>query len=355
MLCEIHCLPGERVTKKPTMSDVAVACGVSQATVSLVLNNAPGTRISAATREAVLHKAAEIGYSTAARRVERRPLIAMLINDVTSSPHVAGLIEGVAEAANELGFLVSVMPSAGDEESEHAALDYLATLPVAGVVYARLITQQVEVPARLSEWPAVLLNCYMVDEALPSVVPGDLAAGMQATLSMIEAGHTRIAYIGGEDSIEASRERIKGYRRALAMRDIPVDPHLILKGGWTIRGGYNAFKQLRTLREPPTAICCFCDRTAMGVYAAAAEAGLSIPRDISVIGFDNESYTADMLPPLTTMELPHTDMARYAVEKLAEIIATPRSRRDSARMKLECEMIKRESVAIRAENRLIRS
>jgi LacI family transcriptional regulator len=257
------------------------------------------------------------------------------------------LIEGVAEAANELGFLVSVMPSAGDEESEHAALDYLATLPIAGVVYARLITQQVDIPPRLSEWPAVLLNCYSVEADLPSVVPGDLAAGMQATLSLLDAGHTRIAYIGGEDSIEASRERIKGYRRALAMRDIPVDPQLIVKGGWTIRGGYDAFKRLRTLAEPPTAICCFCDRTAMGVYAAAAELGLSIPRDLSVIGFDNEAYTADMLPPLTTMELPHTDMGRYAVEKLAEIIAAPRAPRENFRMKLECEMIGRESVAAR--------
>ena len=339
--------PGIKLTKKPTMSDIAVACGVSQATVSLVLNNAPGTRISAATREAVLHKAAEIGYSTAARRVDRRPLIALVINDVTSSPHVAGLIEGVAEAANELGFLVSVMPSAGDEESEHAALDYLATLPIAGIVYARLITQQVDIPARLSEWPAVLLNCYSNEGTFPSVIPGDLAAGLQATLSLIDAGHTRIAYIGGEDSIEASRERIKGYRRALTTRDIPVDHQLILKGGWTIRGGYDAFKRLRTLAEPPTAICCFCDRTAMGVYAAAAEAGLSIPRDMSVIGFDNEAYTADMLPPLTTMELPHTDMGHYAVEKLAEIIAAPRAPRENLRMKLECEMIRRESVAAR--------
>jgi LacI family transcriptional regulator len=213
------------------------------------------------------------------------------------------------------------------------------------VIYARLITQQVTVPPRIAEWPTVLLNCYAADEPFASVVPGDLAAGMKATLSMIDAGHTRIAYIGGEDSIEASRERIKGYRRALMMRDIPVDPALILKGGWTIRGGYNAFKRLRLLADPPTAICCYCDRTAMGVYSAAAEARLSIPGDISVIGFDNESYTPDMLPPLTTMELPHIDMARYAVEKLAEIIAAPRLRRENYKMKFECEMVERQSIA----------
>ncbi|MDQ0322393.1 LacI family transcriptional regulator [Pararhizobium capsulatum DSM 1112] len=333
------------MSKKPTMSDIATTCGVSQATVSLVLNNAPGTRISASTREAVLRAAADLGYSTPARRIDRRPLIAMLINEVTSSPHVAGLIEGAAEAANELGYLLSVMPTDADEAAEHAALDHLATMPIAGVIYARLITQQVTLAPQLVEWPTVLLNCYAVDTPLPSVVPGDLSAVMKATLSLIDAGHTRIAYIGGEDSIEASRERIKGYRRALTMHDIPVDNHLIIKGRWTIQGGYAAFKRLQALDEPPTAICCFCDRIAMGVYEAAKEAGLSIPRDLSVIGFDNESYSGDMLPPLTTMQLPHADMARYAVEKLAEMIAAPRMRHDNHRVKLECDMIVRQSVA----------
>jgi len=333
------------VTKKPTMSDIAIACGVSQATVSLVLNNAPGTRISPATREAVLGAAARMGYSTPARRIDRRPLIAMLINEVTSSPHVAGLIDGAGEAANELGYLLSVMPTAADEEAEQAALEHLATLPVAGIIYARLITQQVTVPAQLGDRPTVLLNCYATDRPLPSVVPGDLSAVMKATLSLIEAGHTRIAYIGGEDSIEASRERIKGYRRALTMHDIPVDNRLIIKGRWTIQGGYAAFKRLQALDQPPTAICCFCDRIAMGVYEAAKETGLKIPRDLSVIGFDNESYSGDMLPPLTTMELPHADMARYAVEKLAEMIAAPRARHDNHKVKLECEMIVRQSVA----------
>lgn len=333
------------MTKKPTMSDIAIACGVSQATVSLVLNNAPGTRISPATREAVLGAAARMGYSTPARRIDRRPLIAMLINEVTSSPHVAGLIDGAGEAANELGYLLSVMPTAADEEAEQAALEHLATLPVAGIIYARLITQQVTVPAQLGDRPTVLLNCYATDRPLPSVVPGDLSAVMKATLSLIEAGHTRIAYIGGEDSIEASRERIKGYRRALTMHDIPVDNRLIIKGRWTIQGGYAAFKRLQALDQPPTAICCFCDRIAMGVYEAAKEAGLKIPRDLSVIGFDNESYSGDMLPPLTTMELPHADMARYAVEKLAEMIAAPRARHDNHKVKLECEMIVRQSVA----------
>lgn len=337
--------PDAPVPKKPTMTEIAAACGVSQATVSLVLNNAPGTRISATTRAMVLKKAAEMGYHVAHRTAGRRPVIAMLINDVSSTPHVAGLIEGVSEAANEAGFLVTVLPTAGDDEAEESAIGFLAALPVAGVIYARLVTQEVVLPARLADWPCILLNCYVDRDRVPSVVPGDQAAGLTAVLSLLDAGHRRIAFIGGEDSIEASRERLKGYKRALATRDVPYDPALVVKGGWTIAGGYKALKRLLTYPDPPTAVFCFCDRTAVGVYNAAAEAGLVVGRDLSVIGFDNEAFTADMLPPLTTMELPHTDMARQAVEDLVAMIDRQKAPTRPTRLKFDCEMIQRQSVS----------
>ncbi len=333
------------MTRKPTMSDIAAACGVSQATVSLVLNNAPGTRISTATREAVQRRAQAVGYQATRRAVDRHPLIAMLINDVICSPHVAGLIDGVADAAADLGFLLSVMPTGGDDGMERAALDHLAAMPVAGVIYTRLITQAVVPPPQLAVWPAVLLNCHAVGDALPSVVPGDLAAGTAATLALIDAGHRRIAFIGGEDAIEASRERLRGYRQALAQRGIAADAALVIKAGWTITSGFHAMRRLLALPDPPTAVFCFCDRTAMGVYNAAQAAGLAIPDDLSVIGFDNEAYTADMLPPLTTMELPHADMARHAVEVLAGLIAAPQTQPRHSRMRFDCPMILRGSVA----------
>lgn len=329
--------------KKPTMSEIAVACGVSQATVSLVLNNAPGTRISASTRELVLKKAAELGYTVPHKTRGRRPVIAMLINDVTSSPHVAGLIDGVADAASEAGFLTTVLPTSGDEEAEESALTFLASLPVAGVIYARLITQEVALPPRLTDWPCILLNCYVERDRVPAIVPGDQAAGLTAVLALLDAGHRRIAFIGGEDSIEASRERLKGYKRALATRDVPFDPALIVKGGWTFTSGYKAMKKMLSFPDPPTAVFCFCDRTAVGVYNAAAEAGLQVGRDLSVIGFDNEAYTADMLPPLTTMELPHADMARHAVEELAGLINHQKPLQ-AGRLKFDCPLIERQSI-----------
>ncbi|HVG46830.1 MAG TPA: LacI family DNA-binding transcriptional regulator [Rubellimicrobium sp.] len=327
------------------MTDIAAACGVSQATVSLVLNNAPGTRISLATREAVQQKAREMGYSRARRAAERQPFVAMLINDVTCSPHVAGLIEGISEAANELGMLVSVIPTLGDEAVEAAALEHPAAVGAAGIIYARLITQEVVLPPSLGSRPTVLLNCYASGDPFPSIVPGDIAAGLTATLALIDAGHRRIAFIGGEDTLEASRERLRGYKRALAMRDIPADPALVIKGSWTIAGGHAALLRLRYLADPPTAVFCFCDRTAVGVYAAARELGLRIPGDLSVVGFDNEAFTADMAPPLTTMELPHADMARHAVEELHRMMMIPGTRPRYPRMKFDCPLIERASVA----------
>jgi LacI family transcriptional regulator len=334
------------VPNKPTMTEIATACGVSQATVSLVLNNAPGTRISPATRDKVLKKAAELGYTVTHKPSGRRPVIAMLINDVISSPHVAGLIDGISDAANEAGFLVLVLPTCGDEEAEQSAITFLANMPVAGVIYARLVTQEVVLPPRLTDWPCMLLNCYVERDLIPAVVPGDQAAGLRAVLTLLDAGHRRIAFIGGEDSIEASRERLRGYKRALATRDVPYDPALVMKGGWTITGGYRALRKLLTLPDPPTAVFCFCDRTAVGVYNAAVEAGLRVGRDVSVIGFDNEAYTADMLPPLTTMELPHADMARHAVEELVALIQHQKPMH-SGRLKFDCPMIERKSVAQR--------
>lgn len=333
------------MSSKPTMSDVAAACGVSQATVSLVLNNAPGTRVSEATRAAVVAKARELGYRRGGRVVGRRPLVAMLIDDVTCSPHVAGLIEGVSEAANELGLLVTVLPTAGDEAVERAALEHIAAVGAKGVICARLVTQEVEPPEALARWPVVFLNCYARGNPQPSVVPGDLAAGMTATLALLDAGHRRIAFIGGEPSIEASRERLKGYRRALAMRDVPADPALVVQGGWTVAGGLAAFQALRRLPDPPTAVFCFCDRTAVRVYNAAGALGLRIPEDLSVVGFDNEDFTADMRPPLTTVELPHADMARQAVEELHRMLTQPGAALRHPRMKFDCPLIERASVA----------
>lgn len=143
----------------------------------------------------------------------------------------------------------------------------------------------------------------------------------------------------------APRERLMGYRRALAMRDLPADPALIVRESWQISGGTAALPRLRQLPDSPTAVCCCCDRTALGAYTGAATAWLRLPGDLPVIGFGNESFTAGRAPPLTTTEPPQADMARHAVEKLQRTMARPGSGPRHARLKFDCPMIPRASVA----------
>lgn len=331
--------------KKPTMSDVAARVGVSQATVSLVINNAPGTRISVLTRERVLAVARELGYEKLPQPHRPGRVIGLLINELTTSQHAAGFLETVRDEAAAHDCLVAAFATGGVPEIEAEALDYLAARPLVGVIYTALLTQAVNPPERLSDVPAVLLNCHAAGNRFPSVVPGDVSGGFAATCALLDAGHRRVAMINGEDWIEAARDRLQGYRQALTTHDIPIDPTLIVSGGWTLKSGREQANRLLDLADPPTAIFCYCDRMAVGAYEAIQARGLRIPDDVSVVGFDNESYfAADMLPALTTVTLPHEDMARWAVSQLLDQAGAKPEPAKHRKLKMECRLVARQSV-----------
>ncbi len=326
------------------MTDIATRVGVSQATVSLVLNGAPGTRISAATREKVLNAAREVGYQRIPHSEAGRRVIGLIINELTTSQHVATLFEGTRDEATRNDCLLSIYVTEGDPEIEEAALDYLLSRPLIGVIYATLLTQGVNPPDRLQDTPTVLLNCHHAKSLYPSVVPGDVAGGFAATTALLVAGHRRIAMINGEDWIEASRDRVQGYRQALISHDIAVDPSLICSGGWNQGSGREHAHALLDLPSPPTAIFCYCDRMAVGVYEAIKSRGLRIPEDISVVGFDDENFARDMDPPLTTLALPHEAMGRWAVARLLDPKQDSGAERKFRKLKMECPLVVRESI-----------
>lgn len=326
------------------MTEIATRAGVSQATVSLVLNGAPGTRISPATRDKVMSVAREIGYRRMPHSETSQGVIGVLINEMTTSQHLASLLEGIRDEAALYDCLTTVMPTQSDPEIEATAINYLRSRPLLGVIYTTLLTQSVTPPDHLREVRTVLLNCHCPKPIYPSVVPGDVSGGYAATATLLEAGHRRVAMINGEDWIEASRDRLLGYRQALATYDIAPDPKLIRSGGWT-QGSCRAHTHaLLDLPSPPTALFCYCDRMAMGAYEAIKARGLRIPEDISVVGFDNETYAEEMDPPLTTLVLPHDEMARWAVARLLDREPTSNERK-YRKLKMECTLIKRESVA----------
>jgi LacI family transcriptional regulator len=327
------------------MDDVANEAGVSQTTVSLVLNHADGARLSSLTRERVIKAAAKLGYQPGRRGGAppcRAATIGFICDEISTDPWTAIGFDGVREKAWERGLTVTVAVTRGDVDMEAAALEQLTSQPPLGLIYAAINTRLVDLPATFPRTPTVLLNCHVANGALPSVVPGELAGGHAATNFLLRAGHRRIGYINGEPSMEASRQRLKGYRRALATADLPFDPALVCDGNWQPISGYEGAHALMRLPSRPSAIFCANDLMAVGCYEALRELGLRIPDDIAVMGYDDREIARHLHPPLTTVLLPHFEMGTIAAELLFDMAARLAVRRDQ--IKVECPIVERKSV-----------
>jgi LacI family transcriptional regulator len=336
-----------------TMTDIARAAGCSQATVSFVLNDTPGIRLSQQTRERVIEAARVLGYSAPAFSALRTPVaaserldgvIGFAVDQLATSPEAVVAIEGARQASWNAGNVLLVAQTLGDAVMEPRALDVLTSRGISALIYMTIFTREIVAPDYLYglDIPVILLNCYTSDYAFPAVVPSEIAGGQSSTRHLIEHGHRRIATITGEPWMQAAQDRLKGYRRALATADIPFDPELVVEGDWSASAGYAATVKLLALKDRPTAIFCQNDRTAIGCYEALKEAGLHIPQDISVVGYDDEEIARHLFPPLTTSILPHMAMGQWAIEQLDTPPAPGKGRYPIT--KLECPLVERESV-----------
>lgn len=340
---------GASTTRRVTMTDIAREAGCSQATVSFVINDAPGIRLSPETRQRVLEVARRLGYGAVAarapvetRKVKRGRRIGFIVDQLATSPEAVQAIEGLSQAAQSMGDLVFVAQSRNDAEIEAELIETFVGQGVSALVYMTIFTREVELPAVLTELdlPVLLLNCYAMGQTIPAVVPSEIAGGQRATHHLITHGHRRIATITGEIWMEAAQDRLKGYRRALATADIPFDQDLVFSGDWSASAGYEATRKILDLPEVPTAIFCQNDRMAIGCYEALKEAGYEIPRDMSVVGYDDEEIARHMHPQLTTSVLPHRAMGQWIAEQLSDGLAEDLY----PLTKLECPLVERASV-----------
>lgn len=337
--------------RRITMTDVAREAGCSQATVSFVLNNAPGVKLSAATKQRVFDAARRLGYAippsvSAPAPATRGRRIAFIADQLATSPEAMVAIEGVTQAARAPGDVVLVAQTHNDAELEAEIVRTFVEQRVSAIVYMTIFTREVTLPDSLRglDVPVYLLNCYTAGQDYPAVVPSEIAGGQRSTRHLIEHGHRRIGTITGEMWMEAAQDRLKGYRRALATADIPFEPGLVMEGDWSASAGYEGTRRLLALPEPPTAIFCQNDRMAIGCYEALKEAGLHIPTDMAVVGYDDEEISRHLHPRLTTSVLPHRAMGQWIVEQLGSF--TPGQSRYPL-VKLECPLVERDSVAPR--------
>jgi LacI family transcriptional regulator len=347
----------KRVNKRVTMTDIARIAGCSQATVSFVLNKTPGIKLAAETRERVIEAARSLGYAAPnfahldshdayAPAVDGK--IGFVVDQLATSPEAVVAIEGARQASWNAGNIILVAQTLNDPEMEPRTIRALREQGISALIYMAIFTREVTLPDYLYnlDIPLVLLNCYTADYAFPAVVPSEIAGGQHSTRHLIQHGHRRIGIITGEPWMEAAKDRLRGYRRALATADIPFDAELVIEGDWSASAGYKATKTLLALKDRPTAIFCQNDRTAIGCYEALKEAGIRIPEDISVIGYDDEEISRHLHPQLTTSVLPHRAMGRWAIEQLDSY--APGSGTRYPITKLECPLVERLSVAAHA-------
>jgi len=307
----------------PTIRDVAKAAEVGLATVSRVLNNSG--YVKPETRERVLHAAEQLGFvpNMVARSLVRKTTstIGLVIPDITN-PFFPAVTRGVEDAASEAGFTVFLCNTDNDPAMEAQDVRKLRERMVDGIIFVGTTDRRELVESLLAEnVPVVVTDRLVADLEVDSVLVDNVAGAKAACRHLLDLGHTRIAHAAGHRQTRTGQERFTGYSQALLDAGFPADDSLVAWGDFTTESGYRVAQVLLGRTPHPTAIFAGNDMMAFGVLRAAQEAGISVPDDLSVIGFDDIQMAGLFRPGLTTVRQPAYDMGRVAMSLLQERMA----------------------------------
>jgi len=300
-----------------TLADIAEEAGVSLATMSKVLNGR--SDVAPATRARLEAHLAQHGY-TRRKAAQRSDLVELVFHELDPSWSME-VIEGVEEVASAGGFSL-VLTVSGDRHAPSTDwIDGVLRRRPVGVV---LVFSDISTPYR-EKLRSRGIPFVIVDPAgdpspeVPSVGSANWSGGLMATRHLIELGHRRIAAITGPEDMMCSLARVDGYRSAMNAAGLPIDPALIRFGDFHPGGGEAHGRDLLALDDPPTAIFAGSDLQALGVIAAATAAGLSVPGDLSVVGYDDIALSRWMSPQLTTVHQPLRRMGEEATRLLLRL------------------------------------
>jgi LacI family transcriptional regulator len=325
---------------RATIGDVAAQAGVSIATVSRVVNGRYGVAPGTSSRvQAVID---DLGYesSLVARslRSRRTNVIGIIVADL--EPFSAELLKGAARAIRGTGYELIVYSGGGHLEDDTGwERRYLSRLSGTLTDGTMLVTPTVvDVSTTV---PVVAVDPHAGSSEMTTVDSENLQGAMAATEYLIELGHRRIGFLGGRSDLESARKRESGYREALAKAGIPFDPNLVRVGGYSETSASSPARELLESNDRPTAIFAANDVSAIQTMRVADDMGLSVPADLSVIGFDNIPESALTTPPLTTIDQSIQDMGYEAAKLLVGLIAEPD--RDPIHLTLPTELVVRQS------------
>jgi DNA-binding LacI/PurR family transcriptional regulator len=331
-----------RRAKQPGLADVARLAGVSNATVSRVLNGS--AQVSARRRAAVARAVDELGYrpNEAARALVsgRNRLVGVLAGDTTRYGF-ASTIQGIQEAAIAHGLLVTVaVVRTGHPDDARSAVDLLLRLPLAGVVgieFDSPVSRALELlPADLPAASATLMGTHL--SGVPHAHIDDEVGARLATEHLLGLGHRTVHHLSVDHPSETGRGRTRAYLETLARAGAP-SPAVIMTG-WHPLQAYDA--TVRALDDGVTALFCFNDDIALGSLRALTERGIRVPDDVSLVGFDDATFSQVISPALTSVRMDFRGLGRAVLEQLVARIEDAAAPDD---VDLPAELIVRESTA----------
>jgi len=306
-----------------TIRDVAEAAGVSIATVSRVLNNKDHP-VGAATRRRILHTAESLGYrpNVAARslRTERSSTVGIIADDIIG-PFATKIIRGIQDRLKPRGYLCVIISADWDPEAEREAIHDLVSRSIDGIIFCETWHKAAVEMLDVASKPYVFVHRQFAVPGQFSAIPDEQFGAQLATAHLIRAGHRRIGYINGPEHFYASEVRLQGYQFELAKAGIPYDPDLVARGDWQVDGGYAAARQLLHAVPRLTALFAGNDLMAAGAIYALRDAGLHVPQDVAVVGYDDREISRIFRPALTTVTLPCYEMGEASAHMLLERMA----------------------------------
>lgn len=306
------------MARRPTITDVALAAGVSVATVSKAMNGRYG--VSAATTELVLRAVEELGYESSivasSMRSRRTGVIGVLVADF--EPFSSEVLKGVGAALRESRY--DLLAYSGARRHEGVGWERRSLARLSGTLIDGAILVTPTVVATAADVPVVAIDPHTGPAHLPTVEANSLAGARDGTRHLLELGHRRIGFVTGRADLRSSMLREEGYRRALADALISVDPALVRVGGYEKEIARSTARDLLSRPDRPTAVFAANDLTAIAILEVAAELGIDVPRDLSVLGFDDVPEAAQTTPPLTTVRQPIQRLGAVAVDMLLALL-----------------------------------
>lgn len=311
-----------------TMKDVARVAGVSTSTVSHVIN---GDRfVSEAVREKVLQAVKQLNYAPSALarslKINQTRTIGMLLT-ASSNPFYAEVVRGVERSCYERGYSLILCNTEGDPERMSRSLETLLQKRVDGLLLmcSESSALSPDIMGRYPSLPTVMMDWAPFEGCGGVIKDNSLQGGEIATRYLIAQGYRRIACITGPLDKTTAHNRLEGYRKAMDDAKLPRPSFYEVSGDFEFASGYRAMQQLLTLEQPPEAVFACNDAMAVGVYRALHQAGLSIPDDVAVMGYDDIELARYLSPPLTTIQQPKDELGELAIDTLLYRMTDPDS------------------------------